>query len=114
MGTPEGKIVKDILEYLELPHLGVFAWRNSTGAGYLNDGHNKRSRFVRFGKVGSSDILGVFNDGRMLAIECKTEKGEATYEQLKFLAEVTKRHGIAFIARSVDDVIDHFKRYRGE
>jgi RecB family endonuclease NucS len=95
VSTPEGQILYDILEYLELRR--VYAWRNQTG----------RRGGVRFGKVGSSDILGVLDDGRALAIEVKSEKGKATQEQLIFLAEVAKRGGVAFIARSIEDVDRH-------
>ncbi|MDD5303084.1 MAG: VRR-NUC domain-containing protein [Elusimicrobia bacterium] len=103
MSTPEGAVLSAILEYLEIRH--VFAWRNNTGAVKVEA--RPGQRFIRFGKRGSSDILGVLDDGRALAIEVKGPKGKATFEQLDFLAEIAKRGGVAFIARSIEDVDRH-------
>jgi hypothetical protein len=103
VSTPEGAVLSAILEYLEIR--GVFAWRNNTGAVKVEAQHG--ARFVRFGKKGSSDILGVLDDSRFLAIEVKGPKGKATFEQLDFLAEVAKRGGVAFVARSIEDVDRH-------
>ncbi len=90
--TPEGEVVKAILEYLTVRN--VYAWRNNTG---------RRGR-VTFGKVGSSDIIGILNDGRWLAIECKADGEHPTMDQLVFLAEIAKRGGLAFVARGIEDV----------
>jgi len=90
----ETEIVRDCLAFLKL--YGIFAWRNNSGTS-----HNGK---VRYGLVGSSDIIGILPDGRFLAIECKYGKGKTTPEQDAFLAEITRNGGEAFIARSVDDV----------
>ncbi|MFA5911829.1 MAG: VRR-NUC domain-containing protein [Vicinamibacterales bacterium] len=105
--TPEGAVLAAILEYLAIRQ--VFAWRVNTGAVKLADKTGK-TRFVRFGFPGCSDIIGVIGseipawEGRPLAIEVKSPTGKATEEQLIFLAEIAKRGGLAFIARSVEDV----------
>jgi hypothetical protein len=95
MSMPEGLVLASILEYLKLRN--VYAWRNNSG----------RRGKVSFGKVGSSDIIGILDDGRWLAIECKGPDGEPTFEQLDFLAEIAKRGGVAFVARSIADVEKH-------
>lgn len=101
--TPEGAVLSSILEYLALR--GIYAWRNNTGAVQI-PGPN-RTRFVRYGLKGSSDILGILDDGRFLAIEVKGPKGKASQEQSQFLAEIAKRGGVAFVARSIEDVDRH-------
>lgn len=53
---------------------------------------------------GVSDIIGCWQ-GRMLAIEIKRHGGQVTAEQQRFLDRVRIEGGIAFVARSVDDVI---------
>lgn len=53
---------------------------------------------------GVADILGCW-EGRMLAIEVKRPGGKVTDDQEKFLKKVAENGGIAFVARSVDDVI---------
>ena len=101
MSTPEGYIVNAVLEFLAA--VGIYAWRNNTGAVCLKN-PNGRERFVRYGKPGSSDILGILPDGRMLAIECKTKTGRLSDKQRDFIEDIRSRHGVAFIARSVEDV----------
>ena len=67
------------------------------------------SRPVRMGGVkGVSDILACQPEtGRWVAVEVKSATGRPTVEQTAFLAEVVRRNGIAFLARSVRDVQDH-------
>jgi len=98
--TPEGATLNAILEYLRIRH--VFAWRNNTGAAKVGEGRD--SRFIRYGLKGSSDISGCLDDGRMLAIEVKAPRGRVTQEQTDFLESISKRGGVAFVARSVEDV----------
>ena len=100
MGAPENLVKNSILEYLRIK--SIYAWSNNSGA--VKVGVGPASRYVRYGKKGSSDILGILDDGRFLAIEVKTAKGRATPDQVEFLADINKRGGLGFIARSVDDV----------
>jgi len=84
---------------MEASKLGAIVWRNNTGK--LPDAYG---RWVEFGLCkGSSDIIGIYK-GRMLAIEVKTENGKTTKEQDKFLKLVKDNGGIAFVARSEEDV----------
>jgi penicillin-binding protein-related factor A (putative recombinase) len=95
--TAEGAVKKACLEYLKLR--GAYVWVNNTGA--LRD---KKNRPVFFGKVGSSDILGVLPGGKFIAVECKAPKGRLSDHQIEFLNEIEKMGGVAIIARSVDDI----------
>jgi hypothetical protein len=54
---------------------------------------------------GMSDILGMLNGGRLLAIECKSRTGRIQPHQQEFLDLINAGGGLAFVARSVDDVI---------
>jgi len=98
--SPEGDLVKAVLTWLEL--MGIFAWRNNTGA-FAATEKGKR-RFVRFGLKGSSDILGVLPGGRLLAIECKSPTGKVRPEQQDFIDRVTKAGGLAFVTKSIEEV----------
>jgi hypothetical protein len=97
----ESALVNAVIRYLWLR--GCFVWRNNTGAYRKPDGH-----MVRFGTKGSSDVLGVAPDGRLLAIECKVGRNTPTEAQAHFLAEVRARGGIALVVRPDDyaDLID--------
>jgi penicillin-binding protein-related factor A (putative recombinase) len=57
---------------------------------------------------GVSDIIGIFN-GRFLAIEVKTKRGKLSEQQQAFIDKVNIEGGIAFVARSVSDVINHLE-----
>jgi hypothetical protein len=103
--TPEGAVVKACLEYLKLR--GAYVWRNNTGA--LKD---KNNRPVFFGKVGSSDILGVLPGGKFIAVECKAQNGRLSDHQIEFLNEIERMGGVAVIAKSVDDIEKTLRRQK--
>ena len=61
---------------------------------------------------GVADIIGIERKtGRMIAIEVKTPYGRVNPKQEQFLLNVRANGGIAFVARSVQDVIDHLRPY---
>lgn len=53
---------------------------------------------------GMPDLIGILPDGRFLAIEVKTAKGKVSDEQFKVIDEINQAGGLAFVARSLDDV----------
>jgi hypothetical protein len=81
----------------------VVAWRTNVGA--VSTSYKGRSRFVRFGFPGLSDVIGLMpGSGRLFACEVKSATGKVTPAQQDFLAQVTTAGGKAFVARSVADV----------
>lgn len=84
----EREITKAIRGTLKV--LGIFHWKVLQGLGST---------------PGVPDILGIF-DKKMLAIEVKTEKGKLSDHQQRFLDRINREGGIAFVARSIDDVIN--------
>ncbi len=53
---------------------------------------------------GVPDILGVLPDGRFLGIEVKSPQGFCSKEQIEFIEQASFFGGIAFVAKSLDDV----------
>jgi VRR-NUC domain len=53
---------------------------------------------------GVPDIIGCYQ-GKMLCIEIKKKTGTVSPDQKSFLANVKDAGGIAFVARSIDDVV---------
>lgn len=97
----ERDVQASILAYLE--SVGVYAIRINSGA--MAGEYKGRKRFVRFtNRPGCSDIIACWR-GRFVAIEVKRDGGAATLRQQQFMAEVRRAGGIAFVARSVEDVI---------
>lgn len=95
----EADILKAVLGTLEL-HPKV-AWCARANSGLFE----VEGRFVRAGWKGCSDVLGQLRDGRFMACEVKAEKGKLSADQQFFLDTVNQYGGLAFVARSVDDVL---------
>lgn len=98
----EKDVVKGILSYLE--YIGVYAWRNNTGA--IVSSYEGKKRFFKYGLKGSADIIGILPDGRFLAIECKANKNKLSVAQNQFLKNIKSNGGVAICAYSLDDVIE--------
>ena len=102
----ESALVREIR--LEAPKLGVTLFRNSVGM--YRDG---KGNVIRYGlAVGSSDLIGWFNDPSsgacgecavFVAIEAKAPGKKATPEQLAFIAAVKRAGGIAGVVYSLDE-----------
>lgn len=124
---PEGEIVTAILGYLKTRR-DVVAWRVNSGMAMM-PGRGGKPMPVRFGGMkGMSDVIGwrKYDDvdggasacvpplyhgceashiARFLAIEVKRPGQKPTPEQQAFLDLVKAHGGIAFVARSIDDVM---------
>ena len=89
---------KEILSYLS--KIGIFAWRNNTGSMKAMSG-----RFVRFGYPGSSDILGLLPDGRILCIEVKSMGEPFSAKQKEFRYLILLNKGVYLAVVSLDDLV---------
>ncbi len=94
----EQSIQRAILEYLR--YRGIFCWKNNTAGIYVKS----RNTYIPSHAPGVSDILGILPGGKFLAVEVKSEKGRVSPHQQQFLDEITARGGLAFVARSIEDV----------
>lgn len=103
MPTKEKSVLNSCIQYLTLK--GYVVIRNNTGA-FAAEGANGKRRLIRFGQVGSSDIIACSKDGRFIAIECKSATGKLTSHQSDFLRKINNNNGTAIVARSVDDLIN--------
>ena len=62
--------------------------------------------------VGASDILGILNDGKFLAIEVKRNASHlATTTQRVFIQQINISGGLAFVAYDVETVEKKLKDY---
>lgn len=102
--TPyESEVQRDVLAVLRV-HPKV-AWAKRMNSGAFLVGEPGAQRFVRAAFKGCADILGQMRDGRFLAVECKRAGEKPTPEQAAFLEHVRAHRGVAFVARSIDDVM---------
>lgn len=113
-GLSEKQIENMILNWLEWK--GIYAWKTKTTGTYSV----KRGCFIsgsRLYRKGVADVVGLLPDksgcpsGRLLAIEVKTQKGILQENQKTFLKEIESRGGLAFVARSIEDVEEALKDY---
>jgi hypothetical protein len=101
LATPEGLIKGAIVDWLRARK--IFCWVNQAG----------KIPGRKLAKTGVTDILGIYN-GRMLAIEVKAPTGKLTDEQAQFIWDVKSNGGLAFVARSVEDVEKALSNWKKE
>lgn len=98
----EKEIQNSVLDYLAiLPD--CMAWMNHSTA-IFDPATKSFRRPSRYFRKGTSDVLGIYK-GKPLAIEIKSKIGRLTKEQKDFIEEFKRHGGIAFMARSLEDVI---------
>lgn len=109
MSTPEGTILKSILEYLSV--IGMWHMRMNTGA--MSGSHNSKRWFVKFCKPGTADILAIATSDKewgkdklqwVVWFEVKTPTGKQSEEQKSFQAEVEAEGHAYHVVRSIEDV----------
>jgi hypothetical protein len=109
VSTPEGAVVRAVTDYLDIRQ--ILYIRNNTGVARPERKDGSRG-FVRFGSVGSADIVCCLPGGRFCAIECKAGRGKLTPAQVEFQRNVIRQGGLHIVAYRVEDVIEVFKRER--
>jgi len=93
----EKQITQQIRYILKLH--SVFHWKQWQGA---------------MSTAGVPDILGVQRGtGKLIGIEVKTIKGKVSKEQQYFIDLINANGGIAFVARSVDEVMEKLNLSKG-
>jgi len=106
--------IKDYLQVLENQDKLMFI-RNNSGAMPIK-GKNGKTRYIKFGKKGSPDILAwikkSFNDGdycirfaNTIALEIKSATGKQSEIQKEWQEKFEKLGGEYYIVRSVEEVM---------
>lgn len=106
----EADIQRAILDYLATE--GIFAYRSNTGA--VPATYHGKSRFIRFGPKGQSDITAILPGGIYWAIEVKRPGGLPSETQWAFLDRVKQARAEWTVATSVDDVRRVVDSYRSK
>lgn len=93
----EAEIQAGVLQGLAARKL--FCWRANTGKAMLGE------RMVSFGLKGQGDVLGMFPWGQFLAIECKSDTGRQSNDQIRFMLAVQRNRGVYILARDVTETL---------
>lgn len=107
--TPEGRVRNLVCGYLR--SLGVYFFVHDSVGIYDQKAGRYRRNTSPYRVKGVADVLGILPGGRFLAIELKSETGRLTPEQKAFLGQINANGGIAFMARSIDDVREGLREY---
>lgn len=97
----EASIKRSILTYLWYNR--IFCWNNESVGIYDASRGIYRKKNSIFQAKGPPDILGIYR-AKPLGIEVKSRKGVLSDDQRTFLEKFRYEGGIAFVARSIDDV----------
>lgn len=105
----EKEIENSILHFLN-SFLGIKCWKNQSTGVFDPVKKIYRKSNNKHHIKGVSDILGIIQ-GRFLAIEVKSETGKLTPEQKAFILSINEEGGIAFVARSLQDVVTNLTKF---
>jgi len=96
----EQELTRSIIDALNA-YPNVWVWRNNVGTS------RSGGRYVRFGKVGSGDIVGILRGGRHFELEVKLPDGKwkTTKEQEDHGLTVNKMGGVWAVVTSVAQAI---------
>lgn len=98
----ERQIQQQIVDYLNAR--GIRCWKDRQGTTAPGHGTMRTS-------AGVSDIIGILpGTGRIVCIEVKRGKNMPSPKQIEFLDMVSHQGGIAFVARSIEDVQFELKK----
>lgn len=106
LNIPEKVIENSILSYLKRE--GVFVFKVESQGTYDQKKGIYRLKKSQHRMRGVADIVGIFK-GIPLYIEVKSAKGRLSEHQKAFLDRVNQEGGIAFVARSVDEVRERLR-----
>jgi hypothetical protein len=96
--TPEFEILNAVMVAVSsLPSCMI--WRENSGVGRTSSG-----AYLRAGTPGIADIMGVCR-GRAIALECKTERGKQSRQQMRFQVAFEKAGGLYAVVRSADEAL---------
>ena len=107
--TPESKVLKAVLHYLNLCRLGKVK-RNNVGMVWTG-GASGQGRPVRFGTPGEADVtVELSSSTRCIHVECKAPAGRLSTHQAAWLAAQAARGNICIVAHSAWEVCDALTR----
>ena len=104
---PESEVVKQVKEVIRLSGLKI--QRINTGCFAIGEGRAKR--FIKTAEAGMLDFEGYDNHGRHVGIECKRPVGGRLSDaQAERIADINRKGGIAFVARSGNEALELLRK----
>ena len=91
------------LVYSVMQELGKYGYVVRCNSGSVPLSNGKRFRAM---PRGFADIMAIMPGGRVAFIECKTDNGKPTPEQIEFIEKMRKLGCMAGIAHNVDEALE--------
>lgn len=107
LSTPEGRIENMILHWLKSKRIFHFKVKSVGTFDPIKKVYRTTSPLYR---KGVSDIIAIYN-GKPVAIEVKSKTGRLTDDQKEFQYDFCQAGGVAFVARSVEDVEERLHKW---
>ena len=98
MPERESTVIRECQKWLTAR--GLLHWRNNTGAVAFDGGG-----FIRYGQVGSPDIIGCTPTGYFFGVECKSKKGKPSALQVAWRMRCEMSNGIYILAHDLTEMI---------
>lgn len=100
----EKQLQKAIVEALN--YKGCYCW--VANAGLIPLTYKGKTRMIRVGQAGTSDIIGLRKDGKFIAIEVKLPKRRkmVTALQQQFIDYIKEKGGVAGVATSIKEALE--------
>lgn len=105
-GINESEVVREVKEVIRIT--GLKLQRINTGCFTVGEGRAKR--FIKTAEAGTLDFEGYDNHGRHVGIECKRPVGgRLSPSQAARIADINRKGGIAFVARSGNEALEKLR-----
>lgn len=86
-----------------LKQSGLVWWRVNNSPSLFNNKSGKVC-FKKSPVKGFPDLAGMFKNGRLFAIEIKTQKGQLSPEQIEWITKINHSNGMAIVLRTKDEI----------
>jgi hypothetical protein len=86
-----------------LKQSGLVYWRVNNSPSLFNN-KNGQVCFRKSPVKGFPDIAGMLKNGRLFAMEIKTEKGRLSPEQIEWITKINHSNGMAVVLRNKEEI----------
>lgn len=96
------ELQKKIIDFLNIS--GHYVWPNPTGA------YRRGGVWIKYGKVGSGDIIGMLKNGIFISVECKKDNDSHREKQKEFASLTEQHNAVYIICRSFNEFKEKYAK----
>lgn len=95
-------LIKQIILFLN--QSGHFVWKNQTGA------YKRNGVWIKYGKLGSGDVIGMLKTGKFISVECKKGKDKHRRQQKNFEYLTKRMNGVYIICKTFKEFLKEYAK----